>query len=136
MSCSVNKQGQARSRAIRSSRWMVSRVSGARHAGSRLVEQKDLWIAGERDAEFDLLLVAVRQRSETASALSSRPSEPSSASVSRDRGRPTAPEVAATPAVGDKGGLHVLEHAELGEDVGALKRASHAHQADAMRAAR
>ena len=39
----------------------------------------------------------------------------------------------AAAAVGDECGLDVLEHGELGEDVGALERACHAHAADLVR---
>ena len=36
---------------------------GCRHAGGGLVEQQDLRITGKRNAQFDLLLVAVGQSS-------------------------------------------------------------------------
>ena len=62
MSCSVNSRVSPRSATMRWSRRMVSRVSRRRHAGGGLVEQQQLRIAGQCDAQLELLLVAVGQR--------------------------------------------------------------------------
>ena len=40
---------------------MVSSVSAVTHAGGRLVEAKQLRLGGERDADFEIALLAVRQ---------------------------------------------------------------------------
>ena len=62
MSCSVNSSVSPRSRGDAfEQRDRLVRLA-RRHAGGRLVEQQDLGIARQRDAELELLLVAVGQR--------------------------------------------------------------------------
>ena len=134
MSCSVKSSVSPRSVAMRrKQRHRVARL-GRRHAGGRLVEQQQLGPAGEGDAELELLLVAVRQRAAGERSLVEQ------VDVAQQGLRLVAeqvfgarPQVAAAAAVGDDRRLHVLEHRELGEDVGALERAPDAERAQAVR---
>ena len=82
MSCSVNSSVSPRSlRDALDQRDGLARLA-RRHAGGRLVEQQEVGIAGERDAELELLLVAVGQLPPAVSRLAGEPDEASSASVS------------------------------------------------------
>src|SRR6516165_8939157 len=105
-----------------------------RHAGSRLVEQKDLWIARERNAELELLLIAVGQRASDGMRL------PGEADRGEQRlGFPATepigagPEVRSLAAMGEEGGPHVFEHREFWKDIGALERAPQSHATDLVR---
>ena len=110
------------------------RLAG-RHAGGRLVEQQQLRVAGQREAQLELLLVAVAQACRRACGAWSRKPDLAQqrfglVAIERLGARP---EIAAAPAMGDERRLHVLEHGQLREDVGALERAAHAHAADLVR---
>src|SRR4029077_11564312 len=105
-----------------------------RHACGWLVEQKDLGIARERDAELELLLVAVGQRAGGRQRLFGE----------TDRGEQrlgfamtepvrAGPEVRSLTAMSKKSCAHVLEHVELRKDIGALERAPEPHTADLVR---
>ena len=104
-----------------------------RHAGGRLVEQQDLRIARQRNAELQLFLVAVGQRGAAASASSQGRSRRGGLEPHRGTAPPSATRNSAAPAMRQERRLHILEDGELREDVGALKRAAHAHAADAVR---
>ena len=87
MSCSVKSRVRPRSRASRSMSAMASRVSVGRHAGGGLVEQQDLRLEGQRDAQLELLLAAVGEEAR-------RPRPP---------GRAGPPPPAAPPSRRDRG---------------------------------
>src|SRR5262249_10169808 len=95
---------------------------------------QDLWVAGQSETKFELLLVAVAQRAGHRAATSRQPNRgEQSAHVVTIKGFGTRPEIRAAAPVHEKGGLQILEHRELREDVGALERATEAHPADAVR---
>src|SRR5262245_35646755 len=100
------------------------RLVGA-HARGGLVEEEELRVRGERDADLEVALLAVRQLGAAHVALGAE------AQVSEDllgalvhRGEPVG--VAPEAIVGDArlgGDADVLEHREIAEDVGDLVRA-------------
>jgi hypothetical protein len=124
MSCSVNRRVRRRSRARPLDEGNgLARLPG-RHAGGGLVQEQDLRLQRQRDAQLELLLAAMGEESR----LLARPVE--EAHRAEDRVRlvgvealhPLEEAPAASP-VGDVGGLHVLEHGEAREDIGALEGA-------------
>ena len=127
------EQGQRRVR------WRFARSAdrivglARRHAGGRLVEQQELRVAGEREAQFQLLLVAVAQGTGERACL---PAQPDRGEQRLDivviKARRARPEIGPRPRWSE-GRLDILEHGEPRKDIGALKRAADAHAADLVR---
>ena len=107
------------------------------HAGGRLVEQQHARLAGQRDAELHLLLRAVADLAgdRIGDVLQRQVLDHLRGLVAELLLR-HAPHIETLAAVRDEGGLDVLVHRELGEDVRALERASEPHAADLVRGAR
>src|SRR5215831_1593744 len=104
------------------------------HAGGGLVEEKNGRLQGERDAQLDLLLVAVGEEARDLARLV----EEADGGEQGLRLLAIQPlhggeKVPAAPAMREKGGLDVLVHGELGEDVRALEGAAHAQAAEIVR---
>src|SRR5205085_1148790 len=95
---------------------------GGRHAGRRLVEQQNVGLERQRQAELQLLLRAVREKpgnladaGAEAQRLQQRERLVAIQIVHRRE------EIPAAPAMRQERGLHVLVHRQLREDVGALE---------------
>ena len=107
---------------------------GGRHAGGGLVEQQDLGLAGQGDAQLKLLLVAVGHRAGDERGLVGQihVGEQGHRLVAEDVVG-ARPQVVAAATVGDERGLDVLEDAQLGKYVGALERARDPERAQLVR---
>src|SRR5215813_7423207 len=111
----------------------LSRLLGG-HAGGGLVEEKNGRLQGERDAQLDLLLVAVGEEARDLARLV----EEADGGEQGLRLLAIQPlhggeKVPAATAMGEIRRLDVLVDGELGEDVGALEGAAHAEAAEAAR---
>ena len=135
MSCSVNSSVSSRSRgdAVEQAD-RVARLGCADMpaVGSSSSSSSDRWPARCRARAASGCRATASRRSRP--AWSARPSELRAAPRSRrDTAARRGSRNCAPAAMGEQRGLHVLEHGELGEDVGALERAADAHAADRVR---
>src|SRR4029077_10414495 len=105
-----------------------------RDSGGGLVEQQEFGVARERDAKLDLFLVAVREHAPGDVGLAAEPERgDQGVGLVAVEGVRARPEIRAAPAMGEIGGLHVLEHGEPRKYAGVLERATHPHATDAVR---
>ena len=111
----------------------LARLRG-RHPRRRLVEEEQVGLTGQREPQLELLLVAVREEAAHLAGLVLEADglEHGVGFVAKETLDPRE-EAQATAAVRDERRLHVLEHGEPREDVGALERAADAEPADVVR---